>query len=94
MAAAGLMSLTTLQDSPTNIGAASMSPSKLGGRLPTAYRGHGCTSPERRRRVPITVPSPGRWPGGGRPAAFHSWKLVLRSVRWGAPGHQTSYSWF
>ena len=90
ISAAGLMSLTTLHDSPAQSGAYSMSPSKSGGGLPTAYRGHSIHSPVLRRRLPIEVPSPGRDPGGGCPAASHSCNVLLRSVRCGASGHHTS----
>ena len=40
--------------------------------------------------VPMTVPSPGRCPGGGCPTAIHSWYVKLHRVRCGAPGHQAS----
>ncbi len=38
--AAGLMSWTALTECPAHIGASSGSPSKSGGIMPTAYRGH------------------------------------------------------
>src|SRR6202165_5679741 len=86
------MSFTTLQDSAAHSGAYSMSPSKSGGADPMAYRGHSATSPVNTVRLPIEVPSPGRFPVGGRPAASHSANVLLRRVRCGARGHQTSYS--
>ena len=39
----------------------------------------------------MTSPSPGRLPGGGRPAASHASAVELRRERWGASGHPTSY---
>src|SRR5438105_4382809 len=88
---AGLMSFTTLQDSPAHIGVYSMSPSKSGGATPIAYRGHSAHFPSALVRCPIEVPSPGRDPLGGRPAASHSANVLFSRVRCGASGHQTSY---
>src|SRR5580658_4454243 len=47
------------------------------------------SSPE--AKCAMTSPSPGRFPGGGRPAASHASAVELWRERLGASGHPTSY---
>ena len=74
-----------------NIGTRCISPSNVGGIMPTAWRGRSCTSPDIRRLLPMKVPSPRRCPDPGRPAVSHSANAVLRTVRCAAPRHDRSY---
>src|SRR5207245_1650234 len=72
MSPAGLTSFTNAADSPHQSPARSMSPTNAPVGIEALYRRISMVVPSARRVVPMGVPSPGRWPGGGWPAASHS----------------------
>src|SRR5207302_1616799 len=63
---AGLMSLTTLQDSPAQSGGYSMSPSKSVGATPIAAPGQSTITADPIDRLPNALPLPARSPAGAR----------------------------
>ena len=88
---AGRSSRTRPADSPAASGKLSMSPStKSVGGIPPYLKNSGPNSISVRCDRPISCPSPGRLPFGGRPARSHSSTTFVRRVRRGASGHSPS----